>query len=130
MKFIKFFFLLSLAAIIAAASMQDVIVQTSFFKNHLDKNLATLSRRTIDVSEIPAEVMKSLMESPFSHLSIQEIYVEEDASPASMLTPVADHFLPGSIALYVVALTDYVGHPIKATLSFNPQGKLMGVEKN
>ncbi len=132
MKFIKFFFLFSLAAIIAAASMQDVIVQTSFFKNHLDKNLASATtRHTIQVSEIPAEVMESLMNSPFKGLSIHEIYVESDPAPANLLIPVAYKLLqPGSAALYIVSLTDYAGQSIKATLSFDPKGKLLGVEKN
>lgn len=130
MKIVKFFYLLSLVAIIASALAEDVIVQTSFFQEYLDESVEEVNHKLINPSEIPAEVMHSLMQSPFKDLSIQEARkVEESASLTAPLWMKSLIAIKNQETLYVLSLSDNINNSVKAVISFNYKGKLLNVEK-
>lgn len=130
MKFIKFFYLLSLTAIIASILAQDAIVQTSFFKNYLDESVEETSRSLIHTSEIPEEVIKGFMESPFKDLSIREVYkVEGQVMEMPIwVQNVINKPESETKTSYVLAVADNINQNVKTVLSFSHHGKLLNIE--
>lgn len=132
MKFVRFFCLLSLAAIIASALAEDLIVQTSFFKKYLDESIEEVNYKMIEASEIPSEVMRSFMQSPFKDLSIQKVHKVEDHTMLEAPTWIwLKNVAPkkSKETLYVLSLTDNIDKNIKAVISFNYQGELRNVKE-
>lgn len=132
MKFIKFFYLISLFAIISAALAGDVIVQTEFFKKYLDENVQETKRNVIHASEIPSEVMQGFLQSPFKDFSIQKVYkVEDHAVELPVWTQnIVRQEKENTKAFYMLALAENINQNVTAVLSFTPQGKLLNAEKN
>lgn len=131
MNFIKFFYLISLFAIISAALAEDVIVETEFFKKYLDESVQETKRSVIHTSEIPSEVLQGFLQSPFKGLSIQKAYkVENYAVELPVWVKSLIHQEKESAKpFYVLALADNINQ-VTAVLSFTPQGKLLNAEKN
>lgn len=130
MKIVKFFYLLSLVAIIASALAEDAIVQTSFFKEYLDESVEEVNHNLINPSEIPAEVMHGFMQSPFNNLSIQEARKIEESAPLTLpLWMKSLIAVKNQETLYILSLSDNINNSVKAVISFNYKGKLLNVEK-
>ncbi len=128
MKVIKFFCLIGLLAVIASAVAENTIVSSSFFKQYLDRSIAS-THQAISLSDIPTEVIESFMQSPYKDLHIHEVQKIEDHASfsfawATYLMP-AKAFAPE--VQYVLSLGDDVSQQVVAIVSFDYKGKLLTI---
>lgn len=128
MKFILFFYLLSLSVITGAVLSEDYITESDFYRQYLENSSIKASHQPIQYEELPSEVIKSFSESAFGDKMISQVYIIP-ASDASKLfnDVVMNETAPEKMYLLTLA-TETEQDETGTILKFNSQGKLVNVQ--
>ncbi|MFP4088898.1 MAG: hypothetical protein ACLFUB_13285 [Cyclobacteriaceae bacterium] len=125
MKFILFFYILSLMVITGLVLGEDTIVESSFYQEYMTDEFVVQENKTlIEKEDIPGAVLQSFAKSPFGELDIKKVYT----IPSSASKHWIDYLMISNRVnneVYVLALAD---QPNSTQLHFDEQGKLINVE--
>jgi hypothetical protein len=126
MKFILFFYVLSLLVITGFLLADDQITGSDFFQQYLSGDDTTVEQRPIPPTALPSEVMQSFSEGAFGNKVISQAYV----IPATTDSIPMNQWVSGydfSGETYVLLLAADSNHT-STTLKYSNAGKLINVE--
>jgi len=126
MRFILFFYLLSLTVIIGFVLAEDTVVDSDFYQEYLAaKEISTaLQEEPIRRTDIPSKVMKSFAESPFNDKVISQAYKIPASTASNLISALIDN-AEKSEETYVLALAGENERMYR--LRYNRHGELINV---
>lgn len=129
MKFILFFSLMSMMAIGGFVLAEEEIVSSNFYQTYLHTSQTTKEQsefKPIKTSELPVDVLKSFIDSPFGKHNITQVYLIPAENASNWMAHVMKNYSNQNIAeeTYVLALT---AKESKAQLRFSKSGKLIRI---
>lgn len=125
MRFILFFYLLSLSVITGAVLAEDYITESDFYRQYLNNSSVEALHQPIQYEELPTEVMKSFSKSAFGDKMISQAYIIP-ASNASKLINDVMLDKPSPEKMYLLTLANEQDG-MRTTLKFTSQGELVNV---
>jgi len=125
MKFILFFYVLSLTVIISTVIAGDTIADTSFYHQYLESTSAKSLQEPIQYNQLPKEVLDGFSKSSFSNILISNAYVVPSHETEGLITK----FLPeqASGKTYIIRLANHQRGQNQTTLKFTSNGDLIHV---
>lgn len=129
MKFMQFFFLVSVVSIIGFMLAEDKITTSDFYQNYLHNDAQVLEKdaelKPINASELPSVVMESFANSPFGKHTISQVYLVPAKEASDLLSHIVNHsFEDASEETYLLSLKD---KKAETRLRFSKSGKLIKV---
>lgn len=129
MKFMQFFFLVSVVSIISFVLAEDKITTSDFYQNYLHEDSQVLEQdaelKPINASELPSVVMESFANSPFGKQTISQVYLVPAKEASDLISQIVSYsFQDTSEETYLLSLKD---KKAKTQLRFSKSGKLIKV---
>ena len=125
MKFILFFYILSLSAITGFLLADDQITGSDFFQEYLSGDDAVVEQQPIPRTDLPSEVIQSFSDGVFGNKIISQAYMIP-ATTDSVLTDQWGNSHDFSGETYVLLLAADSNHT-STTLKYSSTGKLINV---
>mgnify|MGYP001145111447 CR=1 FL=1 len=125
MKFILFFYLLSLAVITGAVVAGDEITGSDTYSQYLKNSAVELQQEPIQHDKLPSEVRKSFSESAFGDKIISQAYI----IPTSTASSLIDYFVKDDASteqMYLLTLSAEQDE-MNTVLKFTSKGELVNV---
>lgn len=125
MKFILFFYILSLSAITGFLLADDQITGSDFFQQYLSGDDTVVEQQPVPSTDLPSEVIKSFSDGAFGNKIISQAYMIPATTDSVMTDQWGNsHELPGET--YVLLLAADSNHT-NTTLKYSSTGKLINV---
>lgn len=125
MKFILFFYLLSLSAITGFLLTEDYITDSEFYQQYLSGDTIEVQHLPIRNAEVPSEVMQSFSQGAFGDKIISQAY-KVPAAPGSKLIDRLVNGQPSPEDIYVLSLAAD-SNDTSTKLEYSRKGKLINV---
>jgi hypothetical protein len=125
MRFILFFYILSLSAITAFLLTEDYITDSEFYQQYLTDDTLAVQQFPIQNADVPSEVMQSFSEGAFGDKIISQAY-KIPASPGYELIDRLVNNQRTPEDTYVLLLASDSNN-ISTTLKYSRTGKLINV---
>jgi hypothetical protein len=129
MKFILFFFLVSVVSITGFVLAEDKITDSDFYQNYL--HAPQVIEREVDfkpikASELPSDVLESFANSPFGKHTISQAYLVPAEKASNWIARVVKDYSTQNISeeTYLLALN---GKKTQTQLRFSKKGKLIKI---
>ncbi len=127
MKFVLFFYLMSLTVITGAILAEDAITDSGFYRQYFSVQETVVGQQPIQYNELPSEVLQGFSKSTFGDKSISQAYVvPASAAPSLLYNFVLNNTPPKKIYLLTLANEHY---EISTKLKFTGSGKLINVQR-
>lgn len=129
MKFILFFFLVSVVSIAGFVLAEDRITDSDFYQNYLHTSQAVDQEaefKPIKASELPADVLESFANGPFGKYNISQAYLIPAEKASNWITHIVKDYAQQKTSeeTYLLALN---GKESKTQLRFSKKGKLIRI---
>lgn len=125
MKFILFFYLLSLSAITGFLIAEDYILMSDFYRQYLSANTMEVEQQPIRNTDLPSEVIQSFSEGAFGDKIISQAYKIPASSGSELIEQMVNHRQVSEDTFVLMLASD--SNNISTTLKYSRTGKLINV---
>jgi hypothetical protein len=124
MKFILFFYLLSLSVITGFVLAEDYITDSDFYQEYMRGKAFELQQEPIHHDDVPTEVMKGFSESAFGDKIISQAYIIP-ASTSNLIAALVNEKEDPKETYVLTLAAD--SNQMNTILKFDRKGKLINV---
>lgn len=125
MKFILFFYLLSLSAITGFLLAEDYIIESDFYRQYLSADTMEVKQQPIRNADLPSEVIQSFSDGAFGDKIITQAYKIPASSGSELIDRMVNNQHVPEDTFVLLLASD--SNNINTTLKYSRTGELINV---